>query len=151
MFHIPNIVIVCLCVKATATTETYTCVHTRTRHDALPSSVRGAVHDCAAQPGRCAVRAWLLPLLLFAGAASAQEPMQGSMQASQPQASAVIGSKNFTESVIFGEIGADLGPGADTRGEHRRQLGGTRILWRALLEGWMDAYPRSEGPPADIQ
>src|SRR3546814_5024647 len=101
--------------------------------------------DCAAQPGRCAVRAWLLPLLLFAGAASAQEPMQGSMQASQPQASAVIGSKNFTESVILGEIGAALGPGADTRVEHRRQLGGTRILWRALLEGGIDAYPEYTG------
>src|SRR3546814_4953225 len=71
--------------------------------------------------------------------------MQGSMQASQPQASAVIGSKNFTESVILGEIGAALGPGADTRVEHRRQLGGTRILWRALLEGGIDAYPEYTG------
>src|SRR3546814_3067066 len=68
-----------------------------------------------------------------------------SMQASQPQASAVIGSKNFTESVILGEIGAALGPGADTRVEHRRQLGGTRILWRALLEGGIDAYPEYTG------
>src|SRR3546814_16243408 len=74
--------------------------------------------------------------------------MQGSMQASQPQASAVIGSKNFTESVILGEIGAALGPGADTRVEHRRQLGGTRILWRALLEGGIDDYTNDTGPLA---
>src|SRR3546814_8805 len=71
--------------------------------------------------------------------------MQGSLQASQPQASAVIGSKNFTESVSLGEIAAALGPGADTRVEHRRQLGGTRILWRALLEGGIDAYPEYTG------
>src|SRR3546814_15508014 len=79
--------------------------------------------------------------------------MQGSMQASQPQASAVIGSKNFTESVILGEIGAALGPGADTRVAHRRPLGGTRILWRALLAGGLDAYPESTGtlPPALLQ
>src|SRR3546814_20863460 len=67
------------------------------------------------------------------------------MQASSPQASAVIGSKNFTESVILGDIGAALGPGTGTRVEHRRQLGGTRILWRALPEGGLDAYPEYTG------
>src|SRR5690606_13087977 len=100
------------------------------------------VHDRAAQPGRSAVRAWvLLPLLLLAGTASAQE----STQESSPQASAVIGSKNFTESVILGDIGAALGPGAGTQVEHRRQLGGTRILWRALVEDEIDAYPEYTG------
>ena len=87
------------------------------------------------------MKAWLLPLLLLAGAASAQEPMHKPT----PQASAVIGSKNFTESVILGDIGAALGPAAGTRVEHRRQLGGTRILWRALLEGEIDAYPEYTG------
>src|SRR5690606_6845206 len=104
-------------------------------------SVRGAVHDRATQPGRGAVRTWLLPLLLLAGVASAQE----SMREPSPQASAVIGSKNFTESVILGDIGAALGPAAGTQVEHRRQLGGTRILWRALLEGEIDAYPEYTG------
>src|SRR5690606_40025269 len=28
---------------------------------------------------------------------------------------------------------------------HRRSLGGTRILWRALLEGEIDAYPEYTG------
>ncbi|MFC3716168.1 glycine betaine ABC transporter substrate-binding protein [Luteimonas soli] len=78
---------------------------------------------------------------MLAGAASAQE----SAQESSPQASAVIGSKNFTESVILGDIGAALGPGTGTQVEHRRQLGGTRILWRALLEGEIDAYPEYTG------
>src|SRR5690606_15003017 len=114
-------------------------------------SVRDPVHDRAAQPGRCAVKAWLLPLVLLACAASAQE--------SSTQASAVIGSKNFTESVILGDIGAALGPAAGTQVEHRRQLGGTRILWRALLGGEIDAYPEYTGtlaqellqmPDADI-
>src|SRR3546814_14333848 len=106
-------------------------------------SVRDPVHDRAAQPGRSAVRAWLLPLLLFAGAASAQEPAQES----SPQASAVIGSKNFTESVILGDIGAALGPGTGTQVDHRRQLGRTRILWRAPIEGETDVYPVYHGTP----
>src|SRR3546814_5095904 len=67
------------------------------------------------------------------------------MQASHAQASAVFGWKNFTEWVFFGEIVATLGPGADTRVEHRRVLFRSRILWRALLEGGIDAYPAYTG------
>jgi osmoprotectant transport system permease protein len=57
----------------------------------------------------------------------------------------VIGSKNFTESVVLGEIArlAARGQGVDAR--HRRSLGGTRILWRALVEGDIDAYPEYTG------
>src|SRR5690606_3770265 len=47
--------------------------------------------------------------------------------------------------VILGDIGAALGPGAGTQVEHRRQLGGTRILWRALVEDEIDAYPEYTG------
>ncbi|MGY0617976.1 ABC transporter permease/substrate-binding protein [Lysobacter sp. A378] len=57
----------------------------------------------------------------------------------------VIGSKAFTESVILGEIGADLASDDGVVVEHRRQLGGTRILWRALIEGEVDAYPEYTG------
>src|SRR3546814_4389710 len=69
---------------------------------------------------------------------------QESVQESSPQASAVIGSKNFTESVILGDIGAALGTETGTQVEHRRQLGGTRILWRALIE-------RSEEHTSELQ
>lgn len=80
------------------------------------------------------VRAWLAALLwLGCAAASAQEPPL------------VVGSKTFTESVVLGEVGAGLARDAGLAVEHRRQLGGTRILWRALLEGDVDAYPEYTG------
>lgn len=56
-----------------------------------------------------------------------------------------IGSKTFTESVVLGEI---LRLEAQRQGmdaEHRRALGGTRILWRALSEGEIDIYPEYTG------
>ncbi len=56
-----------------------------------------------------------------------------------------IGSKNFTEAVILGEIGAGLAREAGIAVEHRRQLGGTRILWRALENGEIDAYAEYTG------
>lgn len=80
------------------------------------------------------MRAWLAALLwLGCAAASAQEPPL------------VVGSKTFTESVVLGEVGAGLARDAGLAVEHRRQLGGTRILWRALLEGDIDAYPEYTG------
>ena len=57
----------------------------------------------------------------------------------------VIGSKNFTESVILGEIATGLARKAKLPVEHRRQLGGTRILWDALAGGQIDAYPEYTG------
>lgn len=60
-------------------------------------------------------------------------------------ATVTIGSKDFTESVVLGEVArlAALERGVDAR--HRRSLGGTSILWRALLEGEIDAYPEYTG------
>lgn len=60
-----------------------------------------------------------------------------------------IGSKNFTEAVILGEIGARLPAGDSVQVLHRRQLGGTRILWRALQEGSIDAYAEYTGTLAE--
>lgn len=57
----------------------------------------------------------------------------------------VIGSKKFTEAVLIGEIAAQV---LDSRGvevEHRRELGGTRIVWNALLAGEIDAYADYSG------
>ena len=70
---------------------------------------------------------------LFASlAASAAEPL-------------AVGSKTFTESVILGEIASLAGREAGHPVVHRRSLGGTRIVWRALLEGDIDAYPEYTG------
>lgn len=57
----------------------------------------------------------------------------------------VFGSKAFTESVILGELAAQLTREAGHRAEHRRQLGGTRVLWSALVRGDIDCYPEYTG------
>ena len=56
-----------------------------------------------------------------------------------------VGSKQFTESVVLGEIVAQLGRHAGAQVEHRRELGGTQILFNALLIGDIDAYPEYTG------
>jgi len=56
-----------------------------------------------------------------------------------------IASKAFTESVVLGEILAGLARHAGHETKHRRQLGGTRILWSALLRGEIDIYPEYTG------
>src|SRR4029078_7588026 len=47
----------------------------------------------------------------------------------------VVASKSFTESVILGEMVAALVRGAGVPVEHRRQLGGTEVVFRALETG----------------
>jgi len=56
-----------------------------------------------------------------------------------------VGSKKFTESVILGEIVGDLAKNAGAMVVHRRELGGTRVLWDALLKGDIDIYPEYTG------
>ena len=62
-----------------------------------------------------------------------------------PAPSFRVGSKKFTESVLLGELAAQLAASAGARVEHRRELGGTRVLWEALLRGELDAYPEYTG------
>jgi osmoprotectant transport system permease protein len=57
----------------------------------------------------------------------------------------VFGSKAFTESVILGELATQLTREAGYDAEHRRQLGGTRVLWSALVRGDIDCYPEYTG------
>ena len=52
----------------------------------------------------------------------------------------VIGSKAFTESVILGEIMTGLLQSEGIPATHRRELGGTRVLWNGLQTGDIDAY-----------
>ena len=56
-----------------------------------------------------------------------------------------VGSKKFTENVILGEIVTQLARGTGASTQHRRQLGGTRVLWNALLNGDIDIYPDYTG------
>ena len=65
--------------------------------------------------------------------------------AGPPRPPVRIGSKAFTESVVLGEI-ARLSLRRDgIAAQHRRSLGGTRILWRALRHDDIDAYPEYTG------
>ena len=66
-------------------------------------------------------------LLSLASIAAAQEsPIQ-------------VGSKSFTESVILGDMLQQIVESTGRTAEHQRELGGTRLLWNALLAGELDA------------
>lgn len=56
-----------------------------------------------------------------------------------------VGSKKMTESVIIGEIVARMVESQSVPVIHRRELGGTKILWRALIQGDIDVYPEYTG------
>ncbi len=63
-------------------------------------------------------------------------------QSTQP---VTVGSKLFTESVILGEVATQLIRDTGVAAGYRRELGGTRILWNALLSGDIDIYPEYTG------
>ncbi len=56
-----------------------------------------------------------------------------------------IGSKKFTENVILGELATQLIRTQNVNAVHIKELGGTRILWNALLKGDIDVYPDYTG------
>lgn len=74
----------------------------------------------------------LLLLALVAASAQAAAPVR-------------IGSKAFTESVVLGEVARLSLDAHGIEAIHRKSLGGTRILWRALREDQIDAYPEYTG------
>src|SRR5690554_350005 len=61
------------------------------------------------------------------------------------QAPVKVGTKLFTESVIIGDITQQLLIEDGVEVEFYKQLGGTRILWNALLSGEIDVYPDYTG------
>ena len=60
-----------------------------------------------------------------------------------------VGSKQFTESVILAEIAVQTLRANGTPAQHRRELGGTRVLWEALRAGQIDIYPEYTGTIAE--
>jgi osmoprotectant transport system permease protein len=60
-----------------------------------------------------------------------------------------LGSKAFPESWILGEAMAELARPAATV-DHRRNLGGTEVLWNALSSGSVDAYVEYTGTIAEV-
>ncbi len=57
----------------------------------------------------------------------------------------IVGSKNFTESVLLGELVTQLLIARGVPAQHRQALGGSRILWNALGRGDIDIYPEYSG------
>lgn len=56
-----------------------------------------------------------------------------------------VGSKQFTESVVLGELARINAHEDGIEVQHERELGGTSILWVALQHGDIDAYPEYTG------
>ncbi len=56
-----------------------------------------------------------------------------------------VSSKKFTESVILGWMGTHLMRAEGLSATHREELGGSRVLWDALVRGDVDAYPEYTG------
>lgn len=61
------------------------------------------------------------------------------------EARTVIGSKKFTEGIILGEIIQQLMQARGLDSQHKRELGGTRILWEAMLRNDIQAYAEYTG------
>lgn len=64
---------------------------------------------------------------------------------SRQRATLKVASKQFTESVILGEVIRQRASAAGVDCDHRHQLGGTRVLFNALLGGDIDIYPEYTG------
>ncbi len=62
-----------------------------------------------------------------------------------PGGPVLVGSKAFTESVILGEIVTQTLRHEGISAEHRRELGGSRVLYDALRRGEIDVYPEYTG------
>lgn len=56
-----------------------------------------------------------------------------------------VGSKKFTENVIIAEMALHLARDHGLEADHMRELGGTRVLWNALIGGEIDLYPEYTG------
>lgn len=56
-----------------------------------------------------------------------------------------VGSKLDTGSVLLGEMAALLVRDAGDPATHRQELGGTLVLWEALVAGQIDVYPEFTG------
>ena len=57
----------------------------------------------------------------------------------------VVGSKKFTESYVLGEIAATVLERSGFTVQQRAGMGGTIILWQALIGGQIDLYPEYTG------
>lgn len=85
------------------------------------------------------MRFLILSLYLFSGIIGSSSAQSSSNEPVK------IGTKVFTESVILGEVLKQSIESDGYQTEFYDQLGGTRILWNALVDGEIDVYPDYTG------
>jgi len=83
----------------------------------------------------------LAAVMLTAGVLA---PPAGTAAQSDPEP-IVVGSKNFTEGVVLGEIARFLIEDAGLEARHRQALGGTQVVFNALEGGDIDLYAEYTG------
>jgi osmoprotectant transport system substrate-binding protein/osmoprotectant transport system permease protein len=108
----------------------------------LVDALLGAV-ERSRRPFRAAAALGAGMLLILGGALVVSRPARGR--------SVVIGSKNFTEQVILGEIVSQLLEGRGFEVQRKLNLGGTNLCHQGVLAGELDAYVEYTGTAlADI-
>ena len=90
---------------------------------------------------RCGLRRWRVAAALAIWECILASPGDAAHAATP----VFIGSKQFTESVVLGELATALVRASGGSAQHRSQLGGTQVLWQALLQGEIDLYPEYTG------
>ena len=110
---------------------------------------RGTLDDLVARAGR-PVRRALRPRATGARAAAGSgaviaAPLAAALALAASSPAVTVGSKQFGESLVLGELATQLAREAGARAVHRAALGGTRVVWEALLRGEVDLYPEYTG------
>ena len=116
---------------------------------AIPAAALALVADAAlGWAGRRLANARITTTLALRGAGVAVVTMaivSGAAYARAGGAAVVVGSKNFTEQVILGELVAQRLEAEGVRVDRRLNLGGTFICDRALRAGELDVYVEYTG------
>ena len=106
---------------------------------ALAADAALALVERSSRPARAAAALLLASLFAILGLSLAARPAPGRERA------IVIGSKNFTEQVLLGEILAKALEDRGFRVDRRLNLGGTSLCHQALAAGQIDAYVEYTG------
>jgi osmoprotectant transport system permease protein len=91
----------------------------------------------------------VLGLLALAAAACAQVGGHAQDDARAQEDPVVVSSKTFTESVVLGELATQSLRHEQIEAVHRKELGGSRVLFEALKRGDIDVYAEYTGTLAE--
>jgi osmoprotectant transport system permease protein len=115
---------------------------------AVPAALLALVCDWAlalagriADPRRRSTRAVVFLTVILIGSTAAALWASGLSN----RRDVIVGSKNFTEQIVLGEIIAQVMERRGLNVERRFNLGGTAIAHRALVSGGLDAYVEYSG------